>query len=284
MGVREQNQKILNLLYDDVQSIGNVWFVDSVNGNDNYSGYDWSRAKATLAAAVSVASAGDTIKIKGEPVETDVVTIDKKLKLVGENPDNNVYPTMFYNTGDYSILSIEANEVEIRNIGFIQNHANPAISVGNGAAVYKVVIENCKFDLWGTGTYAIASPATEDAPDIVIKNCLFRSWATAAILSNWTRAKIEGNHFIDVGSAKTAIVHSPDGGSRPDTQIVNNTFQTYDSTNGVGITVTNTPTAGMLWIAKNEFGQYADHAHCCSKKTGYMGKNYFGITLLQITT
>lgn len=283
MGVRTNQQKLLNLLYDSQKIQGEVWFVDSVNGSDNYTGSTWLRPKATLAAMVAAASAGDKIIIKGEPVETDVVTIDKKLILEGLNSDNNVYPTMFYNTGDYPILSIEANEVEIRNIGFVQNHANPAISVGNGAAVYKTVIENCKFDLYATGTYGIASPATEDAPDITIKNCLFRSFATAGILSNWTRAKIEDCRFI-VGTALSGIVHSPDTGSRPDTHILNCKFITTDSTNGIGITVTNTPTDGMLFVDGCTFANFADDDHCCSKRTGYVGLNWNGITGLSITT
>lgn len=283
-GIRERLAE-LEIKVAETEFPGNVFYVDADNGNDNYGGTSWDSPWLTIAYALANSNVvdGDKIKIKGSFTLTTGLTIDKEIILEGQNSDSNVYPTMLYTESDISLISIEANNVEIRNIGLVQNYANPAISVGDGSAVYKLVIDGCKFDMYGTGTYGIASPSTEDAPDITIKNCLFRSFATAGILSNWTRAKIANCHFI-VGTALSGIIHSPTTGSRPDTQIVNNTFQTTDGTNGVGITVTNTPTVGMLWVDGNHFGQFADDDHCCSKRTGYVGLNWNGITGLSITT
>lgn len=282
MGVRQKLLDIKNMI-NDKDFFGNVWFVDSVNGNDTYSGYDWAHAKATIGSAITAASAGDKIIVSGEPTETVTLEVDKQLIIEGLNIDNNAYPSMIYTAGDYPIFTVTANNVVIRNLGIVQNSAHPAISIGDGSAVYKLVIENCKFDLYATGTYGISSTSTEDAPDITIKNCLFRSFATAGILANWTRAKIEKCRFI-VGTALSGIVHSPDTGSRPDTHILDCKFITTDSTNGVGITVTNTPTAGMLFVDGCTFANFADDDHCCSKRTGYVGLNWNGITGLSITT
>jgi hypothetical protein len=248
-------------------------------------GYLPSDAFQTLTEAVATAAAGDVIHVKGEPTEPDTVTIDKELIIIGENESDNVYKTMFYNTGDYPILTVKANNCVIKNIGFVQNHANPAIQIGDtaGQAYYKLIIDNCKFDLFATGTYAIAGGDTADAPDITITNNLFRSFATAAILSNFTRALIKGNRFI-VPTALAAIVHSPDTSSRPDTHILDNVFVTGDGTNAVGITVSNTPDAGTLLVDGNHFIGFADDAHVCSKRTGYMGLNYGGVTAITITT
>jgi hypothetical protein len=263
----------------------NPWYVNSTTGNDNYDGMSKDKPFLTITQAVSKASAGDIIYLRGEFNEGAAVTINKELIIVGENASRNGYPTLVLNSADHQLFIVKANNVQIRNIGFVQTEANIAIQIGDtaGQAYYKLFIENCKFDLYGTGTYAIASGDTADAPDVHINNCLFRSFATAAILSNWTRARISNNTFI-VPTGVTGIVHSPATTSRPDTQIVDNDFITADNSGAIGITVTNTPGVGLLFIKGNQFVYFADDDACISKRTGYTGLNYLGITAIAITT
>lgn len=262
---------------------GTKWYAKSSVASSG-DGTSWETAFKTITEVVAAAAAGDMIVLDGEFDEGAAVTITKQLIIVGQNPSRNGYPTMVYNSSSHELFIVKANNVEIRNIGFVQTQAKEAIKIGDtaGQAYYKLYIAGCKFDLYGAGTYAIASGDTADAPDIHIQDCLFRSFATAAILSNWTRARIDNNTFI-VPTAKTGIVHSPNGGSRPDTQILDNEFITPDNTNGVGITVTNTPTAGTLLVHGNQFVYFADNDHCISKRTGYTGLNYLGITAIAIT-
>jgi len=71
--------------------------------------------------------------------------------------------------------------------------------------------------------------------------------------------------------------------SRPDRWILDNRFKALNATNSQGIKITNTPTAGYLMIDGNRFINFADDDHCISKRTGYTGLNYHGVTAIPIT-
>lgn len=186
---------------------GKVYYVDS-SISASGSGGSWAAAFKTITEAIAVASTNDVIYLApGDYDEGALVTITQSgLKIIGSNPTSNGYPTLWMaSAADHILLKVKANNVEISNIGFVQTNAKVTIAIGDtpGQAYYKLFIHGCKFDGWGTSTYAISAGNSTaaandqvDAPDIHVDDCLFRSFATACIQENFTRAKYTNNVFI----------------------------------------------------------------------------------------
>jgi len=261
----------------------NTWYADSsvsVSG----AGASWGTAFKTIAEAVTAASAGDVINIRGEFDEGAAITLSKELHLIGQNTSSNQNNTLIYSNGAYPLILVKANQCKIHNIGFAQQAAQNTITIGDdpGQAWWKLHIKDCKFDGYATSLIGVANGSAADAPDLHIEGCLFRSFATGCISTNTTRARINDNLFI-VSTATYGITHVPNTGDRPDTMIINNKFITPDAANAVGVTVTNTPTVGLFLVTENKFVNFADNDHCISKRTGYTGLNYLGITAIAIT-
>ena len=276
----------LEALYYDIAELiemvdngRDIWYVDSSIGASGV-GSQWSTAFKTITEAVTAASAGDVIMIRGEfssVTEGATINLNKELWLIGENTTSNQGCTMIYNGGAaaYPLVTVSAHQCKIFNIYFSQISTQNSIEVG---AYWKCHIKGCKFD-----EAAIMINIDGDSPDTTIEDCLFRSWTTYAIDTYCTRAMIKNCRFIDVGSSKTAIRHTSDGGNRPDTAILDCRFITYDHTNGVAIEVTNTPTVGYLFVDGNHFAYFADDNHAVSKRTGYCGINWRDAAVLPVT-
>lgn len=260
-------------ILDVINAGKTVWYCDSSVGASG-AGTSWDTAFATITEAVAAAAAGDLIRIKGEFDEGAAIDINKELTLLGENTSSNQYNTLIYSNGAYPLIFVEANNVKIFNVGFAQQAAQYTIMIGDdpGEGWYKCHIRGCKFDGWGTSTIGIGNGTNADAPDLHIEHCLFRSYATGCISTETTRARINNNIFIIPGSTY-GITHIPTGGNRPDTGIYDNIFIAVDATNGNGIVVTNTPTAGYLSIDGNRFINFSSPAKSISKRLGYCGKN-----------
>lgn len=255
-----------------------VWYCNSAVASSG-AGTDWSVAFKTISEAVAAASAGDVIKIRGEfssVVEGATINLSKELWLIGENTSPNQGCTMIYNGGAaaYPLITVSAHQCKIFNIYFSQISSQNSIEVG---AYWKTHIKGCKFD---EGQTMINVPG--DSPDTVVEDCFFRSWTTTAITEYCTRMLIKNCRFLCMG-AVAAIVHTSDAGNRPDTAIIGCKFHTYDNTNGIGITVTNTPTVGMLYIDDCHFSYFADDDHAVSKRTGYCGINWRDAAVLPVT-
>ena len=81
------------------------------------------------------------------------------LTIIGTNSNNNMHEAYMYgSSATADLIIIKADKVRIYNLGFIQTKAKCAIKIGDtaGQAYYQNLISGCKFDLYGTGTYAIA--------------------------------------------------------------------------------------------------------------------------------
>lgn len=244
------------------------------------------RVFTSLKAAVDSAKAWDTIKVMtgGDYDDGEVINITVEgLKILGPGISNHNTALVLGSSASHHLITINANHVEIAGLGFTQTkNGYDAIRVATTVDVYKCHIHDCRFDGYGQGEYGIHTGTTYDSPDIVIENNVFRSWQTAGIYANATRDLIRNNEFI-VATALKGIDYIPNAGSRPDGRIYDNRFFTADGTNAVGISVTNTPTAGTLNIDGNKFQYFADNDHCISKRTGYTNLNYLGITAIAIT-
>lgn len=259
---------------------GTVRYVDA-GVSESKDGLSWDTAFKTISEANAAAVAGDTILIRaGEYDEGASIVVTKAgLKFLGQNTSSNQNNVMILgSSATHTLIDVGANEVEIAGIGFTQTKAASMISVTSGS--WKAHIHGCKFDGYGAATSGVT--VTGDCPDIHVERNLFRSINGSNIVSNSTRGRYNDNKFIVV-AAKSGIEHTPNAGDRPDSMIEDNRFFTLDNTNAVGITVTNTPTAGALFVNGNQFVYFADDDHCISKRTGYTGLNYLGVTAVPIT-
>jgi len=244
----------------------------------------------TVTAALALAGNYDVIKVTpGIYDEGAVLDITQTgLKLIGSNTTGMMYGTTSLKAAaaDHIIVTVSANETEIANMSFIQGNANIDIGINTGttgtAAVYKTHIHDCHFGS-ATSTYSIDAGGTYDAVDTIVERCGFVCGANVGVRFNATRSVVSDSIF-QIGTAGEGIVHTPTTADRPYTRYVDNKFFTEDSTDSVGITVTGTPTVGMLLIDGNTFANFADADHCATKRTGYAGLNWFGITGLEITT
>lgn len=96
---------------------GTSYFVDGENGSNNNDGTSWSVAKATITAAITAASAGDTIYIApGEYDEqVSIARAKSNLTLIGAGNRGSVYiaPT----ASNPTALTNAADDVTIVNVG-----------------------------------------------------------------------------------------------------------------------------------------------------------------------
>jgi len=262
-----------------------VWYVDSdisISGN----GKSWRRAFKTVTEALAAAGAHDTILIqKGIYDEGAVLEITQEgLRLIGMNTTNRMYGTtsLKASAADHVIIDVQANEVEIANLSFIQNNANICIQIDHSAAVYKTHIHDCHFG-GGAATYSIYAGGTFDAVDTIIERCSFTvSAGLVGVQMNGTRCAIIDCSF-QIGTGSTGYVHTPTTGDRPYTRVIRCLFHTVDVTDGIGITVTGTPTVGFFTVDDCHFIYFADDDHAMSKRTGYCGLNYRDVTVLAVT-
>lgn len=183
----------------DVPYKGNVYFVDGTNGDDNNTGLDsWANAKATIQAAVTAASAFDTVVIApiamaagatdpGNYAETIIIPATTEgLRLVGytRGRTQGGLPQIKKGSGSTALLTIRAPGCLIQNLGF-----NGGSSTGGGILLdddgstktaFGTTIENCHFKncVGSTATNAATGGAiqwasTGGAFQVLIKSCRF---------------------------------------------------------------------------------------------------------------
>lgn len=115
--------------------IGSVWYVSSVSGTNSVNnGRNREKPFATIAYAISSATADDTIVVLADHVEDSAALVDvnKALVIVGEGASGG-YPTAVWGhdlLGSDEVIKISGNNVEIRNIKFTacqQAYSSPRI-------------------------------------------------------------------------------------------------------------------------------------------------------------
>lgn len=264
----------------------NTWYVDSdktTSGN----GQSWVQAYKTVTEALAAAGDHDVILIqKGIYDEGAVLNITQEgLKMFGMNTTDYMFGTtsLKASAANHIIFTVNANEVEIGNLAFIQNNANKCISVATTVSTYKTHIRNCHFGS-GAATYGVDGGAgVYDSVDVIIENCSFTiGGGLVGARLNGTRCAIISSNF-QIGTASTGYVHTPTTGNRPYTRVLGCLFHTVDVANGIGITVTGTPTVGFLTIDGCHFIYFADNNHAVSTRTGYCGLNWRDAAVLPVT-
>jgi hypothetical protein len=100
----------------EVSQMGNVWYVDSVNGSDtDNDGTTLDQAYATIATAVAAAAANDTIYIRGSFSEAVTVSVEG-LKIIGLGTAPK--QAQWTAAADAVCLTIAAAYVHVENIYF----------------------------------------------------------------------------------------------------------------------------------------------------------------------
>lgn len=114
---------------------GSIWFVDSINGSNANSGAVPSLPFATLAYALSVAAAGDTIVLA--PGFTVTQTAVQTLALAGISligiGEGSLKPTITVNAAADG-LSLTANNIFVHNVAFAAPETDEATAMINVAA------------------------------------------------------------------------------------------------------------------------------------------------------
>lgn len=131
-------------------SAGSVWYV-SASGSDAANGRDRSAPLETLQAAITAATAGDTIVLMSGYSETIAtqVEIDKVLTIVGEGASSGVpSPVITEGAGDYALL-VSANSVYIAGVKIVGRAID---CTGNDLA-----LEDCYFVADGEGASGVGS-------------------------------------------------------------------------------------------------------------------------------
>lgn len=157
---------------------GQPWFVDSVGGLATYDGKAWTQAKATIATAVALASAGDTIFLQGSFSEA-VTSSLARLRFIGIGTGPQA--TQWTAANDGVCLTINATQNFVSNIKF----SVPAYTSGIPAAIKLLsasygIIDKCLFQGKTASRQAIYSAAaTADSDNFTVRGCKFKNLNTA---------------------------------------------------------------------------------------------------------
>lgn len=185
-----------------------VYCVDSVNGNDSYSGFSWSRAKATIDAAVDLARYTlGTTTIDDSKDHHAVVLVapghyNEQLLFSGYNihvigcgpgvPGKDYGVSINYDgaTAATAAVGFSGSGISLHNLHIYCAEAIPALYIAGGD---NNLVENCVIECDGTNcTYGIHAVSMKGS---WIKNVVIRTPATTGI-------------FLDGGADRYAI----DGG------------------------------------------------------------------------
>jgi len=284
---------------NDVQSlaqnlVGDTFYVRD-NGSNSANGKSPGKAFLTVYYALSKCGAYDKIVILPQSSTTLAAMVEDNTIALAEGTHNGVKiigaMTSFNTMGPCTIhshvaqplITIQSHAVELANFCVYLQGASTAIQVNptvpSVAAAWRTHIHDMSFLGVGVALTAIdVGIVGSDAPATCIERCAFMEFATQSInCSMGYMSAIKDCHF-QVGTGANGITYWTNGTSRPHCLILGNKFFTLDNTNGVGISLSATPTAGYLMIDDNHFVNFNNDAHCISAGTNadYCGVNYNG--------
>ena len=271
-----------------VQVKGIKYYVDIDHGSDSDSGSGWDKAWKTITQALSMGG-DNAIIVVGSGIYLEGATLaitQNELKLFGVMSSGMTFGQPSIHThGTETLITVNPTAVGMVEIAALALHdqgAGKSILIGDSKAAWRTHIHHCFFGGNGVALYGIDVGSLMDAPFPIIEDCYFENYVTACINQNAYNSMVRRCQF-NLRTDQKGIIYVPDGAGRPHGSILDNRFITTDVTDSVGISVTNTPTVGHLFIDKNKFVNFADDNHCISKRTGYTGLNYLGLTAIPIT-
>jgi hypothetical protein len=195
---------------------GSVWYVNK-NNSVTGGGRSWDDAFKTIAEAIAAAQDYDIILIEQGVYDEGVVLniTQTGLRIYGMNTTNFMFGTTSIkaSAANHICITINANQVEIAYLSFIQNNANKCIAIDPTASVYKTHIHDCHFGTTAA-TYGVYAGGTMDAVDTIVERCSFTVGAAVGVYINGTRCAVIDCTF-NLAAGGTAIQHYPNGGDRP---------------------------------------------------------------------
>ena len=187
----------IKYLLDKIANKGTTWYVDSVNGSDSgYDGKSWDTPYKTIQAAVTAATAGDTLMMIG--TFTEAVVCTKQLAFIGAGLTPNDCIWMESAAGQ-TLLTLSGTDCLFDNIRF-RIPTTGGIGINMSASDY-TIIQNCHFQGRTGSYYGIYNAGGSQC---VIRNNIFEYLNTAtygcAILGYSTTTmpagwEISGNIF-----------------------------------------------------------------------------------------
>ena len=130
---------------------GNAWYVSSASGSNSYDGKSWSSPLLTIQAAVTAASAGDTIYLQGTFTEA-VTCSTSSLSFIGAGPTVNDNVWMESAPGQ-TLLTLTGKNCKFYNIRF-RIPTTGGIGINMAASDY-TIIAGCHFQGRTNSYYAI---------------------------------------------------------------------------------------------------------------------------------
>jgi hypothetical protein len=200
---------------------GDCIYVNSVSGRNGSRGDSPDRALATLARALAVASAGDTIILNPGGSETVTATIAVNLARIKiicpvANPDAGFTITA---AGTVDLITVSAAGVHLEGLKLVHTGtATTTAGVLTTAAADQLHIENCLFDDTAVTTtftgYGVE--ITNDCDQVEIVNCRFKDNHRAVLFAtetgkNLIDARIRGCEFWVGQATAFGILSAPAG-------------------------------------------------------------------------
>jgi hypothetical protein len=281
-----------------VQVKGLKYYCDWNSGSDSNSGSGWDKAFKSITQALSVAP-DDAIIVVGRGVYLEGATLQitqDGLKLLGVMSSGHQWGQPSIHThGTETLIKIDSpnGQTELAYLGFHDQGAGISLEIAHSANTWRNHVHHCYFGGNATALWAIVAgnevgsgvgdAHTVDAPTTIIEDCAFMDYATGSVFADCGYMSIiRRNHFRVRAAAHGVRVYN-NTTSRPMLFVVENRFASLDVANAIGIQVQRTPAVGYLMIDENKFVNFADNNHCISKRTGYTGLNYLGLTAIAIT-
>jgi len=288
--------------------IGDTYFVRN-NGADSNNGLSVDYAFKTLYAAIAAAGAWDRIivlpstdcsaylteAVSGvDDARIPLVVTQTGLKIIGGMTSEHMWGSPSLHTHTTStILQVNTHQVEIANLAFHDQGAGCSLELSISADCWRHHVHDCYFGgnstaLWGVvlGNYngsGVGAGATVDAPTSIIERCTFSEYVTGAVYFNGGYSVIQDCTFV-VPANSLGIQTDANTSSRGSNKILRCNLAAISASTSTGISVVNTPDQGQLFIDGCRFVGFGSDDLCCTKRTGYMGLNYAGVTAVTITT
>jgi hypothetical protein len=249
---------------------GTSYFVDGTNGSNNNTGASWEVAKATIAAAITAASAGDTIYIAPGSYDEQVTVSKAKLTLVGAGNRGTV--AVAPSASNPTAVKVTVDDVTLINIGcegdgtggglHLQGDVDRFRAYGckieGGAfaaklestasgAVSDTRFDDCEFAWTGTAIHFVVTGGGDPVTQTYIKKCLFHNYTAAAI-------NVDTTHTADLWVEDCFFGRQEDGTEPTDYILANVASTTGFFSGNMFATATNatgvlTIASGVIWSA-----------------------------------
>lgn len=177
-GVRKEQESQFAGSLLGADPLGNIIYVDSVNGKNGNNGNSPRAALKTLTQAVAKASAGDTIIVDkggGETVTAAISVSMARLKIICKT-DNNRSGFTVTGAGTLDLISVTGTDCHIEGIQFAHTGATAnASGILASAAAHRLTVRKCLFDDTAivTTLTGVGVEITAGADDSIVEGCLF---------------------------------------------------------------------------------------------------------------